>query len=132
MSGTNIKSKTVQVAKPATEMYSILEDFNNFGKAMPENVTKFEADETSFLFGMKGMPEVRLVLEEKTPHSLIKFKAASSKLDFSLSSHITAVDENSCEVQFSFEGNFNPMLKMMVERPLKSFIETLADKMETL
>ncbi len=132
MSLTQIESKTVTVQKSASALFAELQDFKNFKKAMPDSVIKFESDATSFLFGLKGMPEVRLVVQEQVEPELIKFKSASSKIDFSLSCHIKGINSTSCETKFSFEGNFNPMLKMMVERPLKNFIENLADKTATL
>lgn len=127
---THIKSKTASVNKSAEELFAKLEDFQNFKKAMPDSVVKFEADETSFLFGMKGMPEVRLVLKEKKQPEYLLFKSASSKLDFGLACHIQPKTDDSCEAYFEFEGQFNPMLRMMVERPLKNFIEVLASKLE--
>ena len=129
---TQIKSKTVTVNKSAQALYAQLQDFQNFHKAMPDSVNKFEADETSFLFGMKGMPEVRLVLSEKREPEFILFKSASSKLDFSLACNIKPISDDSCEAYFEFQGQFNPMLRMMVERPLKNFIEVLADKMKDI
>ncbi len=129
---TQIKSKTVTVNKSAQALYTQLQDFQNFHKAMPDSVNKFEADETSFLFGMKGMPEVRLVLSEKREPEFILFKSASSKLDFSLACNIKPISDDSCEAYFEFQGQFNPMLRMMVERPLKNFIEVLADKMKDI
>lgn len=125
---TRIESKTVTVKKSEAELYTELQDFQNFKRAMPDSVVKFESDATSFLFGLKGMPEVRLVVKEQREPELILFKSASSKIDFTLACNISAKSENECEVKFEFEGQFNPMLKMMVERPLKNFIENLADK----
>lgn len=126
---TEIKSKTVEVNKRAEDLFDMLSDFGNFKSIMPDSVNKFEADENSFLFGMSGMPEVRLVLSEKQRPNLIKLKAASSKLDFELNCHIEAIDDSKCRSWFEFQGNFNPMLRMMVERPLKNFIEQLSDKL---
>lgn len=125
----NLESKKVTINTSATELYKKLEKLENFRQAMPDSVTKFEADDTSFVFGMKGMPEVRLVIKDKKEPELISLEAASSKLDFTLACKIKALDENSCEAYFDFEGKFNPMLRMMVEKPLKNFIEALADKL---
>lgn len=129
---TRIESKKAQVNKPAEALYQELMDFRNFSKVMPDSVTKFEADEDSFLFGLKGMPEQRLRLEEKQEPEYIILKSASSKLDFSLVINITPTSDDTCEVQFEFSGKFNPMVKMMVEKPLTKFIETLADRVEDL
>lgn len=127
-----LESKKVTVNSSATDLYKKLENLENFRQAMPESVTKFEADENSFVFGMKGMPEVRLVIKEKKEPELISLEAASSKLDFTLACFITPIDETTCEAYFDFEGKFNPMLRMMVEKPLKNFIEALADKLPSL
>lgn len=129
---THIESKTTTINKPAEELYHQLLDFRNFNKVMPDSVTKFEADEDSFLFTMRGMPEVQLRLEEKVEPTLIRMRSGSSKIDFTLMTHITPVTENTCEVKFEFVGKFNAMMRMMVERPLKNFIENLADKLKDL
>lgn len=124
---TKLESKTVTIDQSAGDLHAVLSKFDNFGSFMPDSVTKFEADDTSFKFGLKGMPEVRLVLEDSRTPELIKLKSASGKIDFSLSALITALDDTRSELKFEFAGNFNPMLKMMVERPLQSFIEELVD-----
>ncbi len=126
-----IESKTVMVAKSDEELYKKLSDFKSFGDIMPESIIKFEVDNSSFLFGMKDMPNVRLILDKKQEYKLIRLKSADSKLNFSLACHIKGINDVRCEVYFDFRGDFNPMLKMMVERPLKNFIESLADKLAT-
>ena len=99
---------------------------------MPESIEKFEIDGDSFVFGLKGMPEIRLVLKEKTPYSKIVLGAASSKMPFTLSLVIKEITAQSSEVQLIFEGAFNPMVSMMVKKPLTKFIETLTDSIEKL
>jgi hypothetical protein len=62
----------------------------------------------------------------------VVLKSASSSLDFSLTGNINPINENQTEVQLLFDGNFNPFIKMMVEKPLQSFINALTDKIEQL
>ncbi len=128
----NINGKKVVVQKSQKAMYEFLSDLKNFEKLMPESIQKFEVDGDSFLFGLKGMPEIRLVLKEKTPYFNITLGAASSKLDFHLVADIAAIDDNSCETQLDFNGEFNMMMAMMVKKPLTTFIETLTENMEKL
>lgn len=128
----NIKGNRVVVEKSQKEMFAFLTDLKNFEQLMPESIQKFEVDGDSFIFGLKGMPEIRLVLKEKTEFSKVTLGAASSKLDFHLVADIDAIDEESCEVQLDFNGEFNMMMQMMVKKPLTSFIETLTDNMEQL
>ncbi|MDH5412981.1 MAG: SRPBCC family protein, partial [Flavobacteriaceae bacterium] len=56
----NLESPKVSVQKSASEIFDFLTKVENFEKIMPENTDKFEAQDESFLFALKGMPEIRL------------------------------------------------------------------------
>lgn len=128
----NIEGQKIIVKKSAKDLYEYLLKLENYKELMPENTEKFEVDGESFVFGLKGMPEIRLVLKEKTEYSSVKLGAASSKLDFTLGSVINEVSENESEVQLQFESDFNPMMAMMVKKPLTNFINALTENLEKL
>ena len=122
-----LESQETFIPKSAQETFDFLTDVKNFQKLMPENISKFEViDEDKFLFALKGMPEIVLKKKETVPPSKIVLGAAGGKLDFSLVGHITEVDQNNSKVQLVFEGDFNPMMAMMIKGPINKFIETLA------
>lgn len=122
-----LESPETLIPKSAQETFDFLSDVKNFEKLMPENISKFEViDEDKFLFALKGMPEIVLKKKETVPPSKIVLGAAGGKLDFSLVGHITEVDQNNSKVQLVFEGDFNPMMAMMIKGPINKFIETLA------
>lgn len=127
-----IQSKKVNVNQSAESVFDHLQNLQNMHQLMPESVQRFEADEQTFLFGIKGLPDVRLLREGQERPSSMRFKSASSKLNFQLFVDIETTSENTCEVSYRFAGDFNPMLKMMAERPLRNFIEELANKTENL
>ena len=129
----NLESPKVTVQKSAQELFDLLTDVKNFGKLMPENIAKFEViGDDAFIFGLKGMPEIKLKMKEKTAPNKIVLGAASDKLPFTLVANIDAVAENSSEVKLDFEGDFNPMMAMMIKGPIGKFIETLATNMHKL
>lgn len=129
----NLESPRVSVEKSAQELFDLLCDVKNFEKLMPENIAKFEVlGEDSFVFGLSGMPEIKLVLKEKIAPNKITLGAASDKLPFSLTADIHALSENSSNVQLLFEGEFNAMMAMMIKGPIGKFIETLAMNMPKL
>ena len=110
----NLESPKVNVAKSAEYLFNALNDVKNFEKLMPENIAKFEViDENCFEFGLKGMPEIKLVKKGGTPNSQVVLGAASSKLPFTLTGNLNAIDADNTEVQLDFEGDFNPMMAMM-------------------
>jgi len=129
----NLQSPIVTIGKSAQELFDLLVDVKNFEKLMPDNKAKFEViGEDSFIFGLAGMPEIQLILKEKTAPNKLVFGAASDKIPFTLITNINSVSDNSCTVQFDFEGSFNPMMAMMVKGPIGKFIETLANNMVKL
>ena len=128
----NINGNTVVVEKSAEEIFTFFTDLKNFKEIMPENIQKFEVDGDSFIFGLPGMPEIRLVLKEKTEFSNITLGAASSKMPFTLAADINDVSENKTEVKLDFEGDFNPMMSMMIKKPLTKFVDTLTENIGKL
>lgn len=128
----NLETKKTVINKSQKEFFEFLTDLNNFKQLMPENTDKFEVDGESFIFSLKGMPEIRLVIKEKQEFDKIVLGAASSKLNFSLTALISQVTETSCETQLLFNGDFNPMMAMMVKSPLQKFIDTLTENASKL
>lgn len=129
----NLDSPKVTVEKSQQYIFDSLSDVKNFEKLMPDNIAKFEVTgEDSFIFGLKGMPEIKLVMKDKKPNEQLVLGAASDKLPFSLTGNIKELSENSSEVQLHFEGQFNAMMAMMVKGPITKFLETLAGNMHKL
>jgi hypothetical protein len=129
----NLESPKVTVENNAAYLFDALCDVNNFEKLMPESIAKFEVtDADSFIFGLKGMPEIKLRIKDKTPNSKIVLGAASDKLPFTLTANIEEISESSAAIQLVFEGEFNAMMAMMVKGPITKFIETLSENMHKL
>jgi ribosome-associated toxin RatA of RatAB toxin-antitoxin module len=129
----NLESQKVTVEQSAEYLFNALNDVKNFEKLMPDNIAKFEVlDENAFIFGLKGMPEIKLKMRDKIPHSKVILGAASDKLPFTLTAELNAVSDNSTDVQLLFEGEFNAMMAMMIKGPIGKFIETLANNMHKL
>ena len=129
----NLESPITTVSKTAAYVYEQLSDVRNFEKLMPESISKFEVtDKDSFIFGLKGMPEIKLKTNEKIPNSKIVLGAASDKLPFKLTANIVEYKEDSCQIQLLFDGEFNAMMAMMIKAPISKFIETLSENMVKL
>jgi ribosome-associated toxin RatA of RatAB toxin-antitoxin module len=129
----NLESPKVTVQKSAQDLFDLLSDVKNFEKLMPDNIAKFEViGEDAFIFGLKGMPEIKLKMKDKIAPSKIVLGAASDKLPFTLVSNIDSVSDSESAVQLFFEGEFNAMMAMMIKGPISKFIETLANNMTKL
>lgn len=125
-----LESQSKTLNKSAQDVFNFLTDIKNFEKLMPENISKFEViDDKTFLFALKGMPEITLKLQEAIPVSKMVLGAGGGKIDFSLTGDIREIDTNSSSLKLSFEGDFNPMMAMMIKGPISKFLETLNDNL---
>lgn len=126
-----LKSPEVEVSRSAEDLCEYLSNVKNFEQLMPDSISKFELiDDRSFVFALKGMPEIGLALKEVTPPSKVVLGAISDKLPFTLTGNITEVDQSKSKVQLLFEGSFNPMMSMMIKGPITSFLDTLAGNLK--
>ncbi|MBS7253232.1 SRPBCC family protein [Flavobacterium branchiicola] len=129
----NLESPKVTVQKSAQDLFTELSDVKNFEKLMPDNIAKFEViGEDAFIFGLKGMPEIKLKMKDKVAPNKIVLGAASDKLPFTLVSNIDSISDSESAVQLVFDGEFNAMMGMMIKGPITKFIETLANNMNKL
>ena len=128
-----IEGPSTTVNKSSEELFGFLTDIKNFEKLMPENTSKFEVlDDTTFVFALKGMPEIVLRLKDNQPHTKVVLGAASDKLPFTLTGNIQERNADTCEAQLVFEGDFNPMMAMMIKGPITNFVEALSKNMGSL
>ncbi|REC74607.1 SRPBCC family protein [Chryseobacterium elymi] len=125
----NLEGRKIIVNKSSKDLSEILKSPENYKDFMPDGLQKFETRDNGFKFGLQGMPEIALKIDEVSEEKAV-LKSASSSLDFTLTAALNSINESQTEVQMLFEGKFNPFIKMMVEKPLQNFINTLTDKIE--
>ena len=129
----NLESQKITVNKSQEYIFNELSQVKNFEKLMPDNIAKFEVlDENAFIFGLKGMPEIKLKMKEKVANSQVILGAASDKLPFTLTANINTIEAEKTEIQLLFDGEFNAMMAMMIKGPIGKFIETLTENMVKL
>lgn len=127
----NLEGRKIVVNKSARELAEMLKSPENYRELMPEGLQTFETKDNGFKFGLKSMPEIALKIEEVS-ESGVTLKSANPSLDFSLKGLLKPLGETQTEAQLVFDGNFNPFIKMMVEKPLTNFIAALTDKIEKI
>lgn len=127
----NLEGRKILVNKSREDLVAMLKNPEDYRHLMPESLQNFEAREDGFKFSLKGMPEIALKIDEVLDNKVV-LKSASSSLDFSLTGNMEDAEEGKTQVQLLFEGDFNPFIKMMVEKPLQNFINALTDNLEKL
>lgn len=133
MSLTKIESEKVEIGNAAENIFNYLSDFNNFEKLMPSQVTNWTSTADECSFTINGMATIGMKIIEKAPFSKISIISNGKvPFEFKLFVLITEKDASSSVGQLTFESDMNPMIKMMVEKPLGNFFNMLAQKMKDI
>lgn len=130
---TRIESKQVTIAKPAGEVYSFLQDMHNFKPLLPQDrISDWTCDGQSCSFKVQGAATIGLALDGGTPNSLVRMKS-TDRAPFPFTLHVHLKEEGGSTHAYQvFEAELNPIIKMMVEKPLKNLFDHIADKMVAL
>ena len=126
----NLESSKIILAKSKQALFELLVLPQSYKNLMPEN-TEFQSDKASFSFQLKGMPEIALKFYKKE-HDKIIWQAAGGKIPFELTLHFASKAAQETQIYFDFRGNLNPMLQMMVKKPLKNLLEQMIENTEKL
>ncbi len=128
-----LNSPKVTVDKPANELFDLLSDVCNYKSILPENTSKFEVvDQDTFIFALKGFPDIKLRIKEKSAPGKIVLGAAGGSIPFELTGYIVPAGESSSEAQFYFDGQLNAMMAMMAKGPLTSLLNAMAGNLHKI
>jgi len=133
MSLTKIESEIVEINNSSEKIFNYLSDFRNFETLMPHQVTNWTATNDECSFTLNGMATIGMKIIEKTPFSKITINS-NGKVPFEFQLFVFIIEKGlaNCTGQLIFESDLNPMLKMMVVKPLGNFFNMLAHKMKDI
>jgi len=130
---TRIESDKALIDKEQKNIFDFLSDFNNFGKLMPEQVTNWQSNADECSFTISGMANLGMKIAEKRPSDYIRVvKNGEAPFDFTMECLMKESAPGKTEVQLALEANLNPMMKMMVAKPLTNFLNMLVEKLKEL
>lgn len=127
---TRIESKHVEIARPAQDVYTFLQDMNNFQQLLPQDrISDWKSDGTSCSFKVAGAATIGLQLDGGTAPNHVRLKSTErSPFPFTLDVHLDGANGSTQAYQV-FEADLNPFIKMMVESPLRNLFDHIADRM---
>jgi len=129
------KGPEVIIEKAPEIIFNFLSDFKHFQKFLPEQISEWEATDNYCAFAIQGMGKIKLEYQERLPFSKIVIQPASDSgfpIPFFLKCFMNNADELNEKTQFQFvvEASVNPMLSMMVDRPLQQFVNIITERLQ--
>jgi len=129
-----IHSNTHNTLSELKLLYDFLSDFKNFEAILPQDKVQdftFNGDQCSFT--IKGITPMTVKLKEKNPHTFILFSTEGlAKFNFSLKVNFIGYENKTGQCEVELTGDLNPFIKAMAEKPLKTLVDTMSEKLSLL
>lgn len=131
---STFESKVGKVALPDEKIYTFLTDFNNLKNHIPaDKISNWQSTEDTCHFTVSGMGDVGLKIVEKTPFNLVKITGDGlSNHHFLLWIQVKQVSDADSRVKVTIKADVNPVMKMMVAKPIQKFLDMLVDSFEKM
>jgi hypothetical protein len=130
---TSFESRVASLKAAEADVYNFASDIRNFERFLPEgSVTEFKVSESNCSFNVPSIGNVVVELIEKNPTDKIVFKAILfGSNEFFLTLSIDGEEDFRSSAHISIKAILNPVMKMMVNDPIKKFLNLLVDEMES-
>lgn len=130
---TKIESKKVDINSPVEKIFDFLADFTHFSLLLPDKVENWKATADKCSFTIKGLTDFGMQISQRTPHTSIQIindQDVKMPVKFEFYWLFTNQELSKTRVQAVFNLDINPMMLMMVKKPLSNFVDVLVDKLK--
>ena len=128
-----VESKEVEINSSAEKIFNFLSDFTNFSLLVPDKVENWKATKEKCSFKVTGLTDFGMEISNKTPFTsivIINDKDISSPFPFTFNWEFDSINDSKTKVRSFFNLDINPMMSMMVKKPLQNFMDVLVDKLK--
>lgn len=133
---SKFESSIKEIPYSQEKVYNKLSDLNNLesikDKIPEDKIKEFSFDAESITFNIPPAGDITLQIVEKEPHKCIKFATTTSPVPFTLWIQLVPLTESECKTKLTLDVEINPMMKMMIEKPIKDGIEKMAEMIATI
>ncbi len=111
------------------KIFTFISDFNNFKELIPQDKIKdWESTADTCRFKVDGIGEAGLKIVEKEPSKVVKYSTDGKvPFNFFLWVQLKKVSDNDTKIKLTIKADLNPMMKMMVSKHVKKFLNMLGD-----
>jgi hypothetical protein len=128
---SNYESRQGSLKCGVNKAYAFITDFRNFGKFANNKIADWQADKESCSFNVAMLGAVNVKLAEKEEASKVVYQgAAAGNIDFTITVQLSGDDSESSKMQVNLSAYFNPVMKMIADKPVRMFLDMLISEVE--
>jgi carbon monoxide dehydrogenase subunit G len=128
------ESKIGRLKVDHDRIYTFLSDCNHFQQfAVSEKVKNWQSDNDSFRFTVEGAGDVSFRIVERRQGELVKFSIESAQAEnIFLWVQLKSVNTGDTRVKLTVKLEVNPMLRMLISKPLKQGLDKIVTTLESI
>ncbi len=113
-------------------VFNFLNNLNNYDVLFPQDkIENWEASDEQCSCKIKGLSDIGLKKVASTPNSLIYLDSfGKTPIKFTLNIYLSETDDNKTNAHLIFDGDINPFMKMMLEKPLTTLFNNIVVRLE--
>ena len=129
---SNYESRQGSLKCGADKACAFISDFRNFGKFVKNNnIANWQADRESCSFNVAMLGAVNIKLAEKEEAGKVVYVGKTTNdIDFTVTVKLSGNELESSEMRINLSACFNPIIKMMSDKPVKMFLDLLMSEIE--
>ncbi len=129
---SDYKSRVGNLSCSPEELFYFITDIRNFERFIPgDSISNLTIGKDSCSFQVTMLGTVTIAITEKILHRKVIFTGNALHLnDFSIIMNISGMENNQTKANIMLLAEMNPLLKVVAEKPVKNFLETLISGME--
>ena len=129
-----LESKIGQSSASDEQIFNFLSDFEKIRSFIPtDKVSNWESGSDWCSFEVSPVGKTGIKLIEKETFKLLKYtNIQESQYTFTFWAQLKQIAEKDTRIKLTLDVNVNPMLQMMVKKPLKEFLDKLVEQLGQL
>lgn len=110
-------------------IFAFISNFNNFEDLIPKDkISDWQSTDDTCKFKVEGIGDAGLKIIDKEPHKTVKYSTDGKvPFNFHLWVQLKQVEENDTRIKLTIKADLNQMMKMMVSKHIKKFLNMLGD-----
>lgn len=125
-----VSSRKTVVQASDEKIYTLLNNFNNFGKLLPEQIQHWESTDKWCKFTIQGLLTMTLSILEKNEFSKIVYQADNDKnIQVTIVIDINGENEKS-DILVEATVDVPVFLSAMLNKPMQNFVDLMTEKIK--
>ena len=125
-------SEIKTVNHSSEKLSGFLTNLNNFKELLPPQIKNWQSTETWCSFDIEGTASLGFQIIEQTQEKIKYENYGKSPFPFFLTINLEKLSEGETRVGMKFEASLNPMMKMMIQKPIVNLLNLMVDKLNEL